>query len=177
VQASGVDEGPCGVEQPRQGLPQLRRVEVGGKVAFDVTDGAFEHVEPVAQRVELRTCEHQLVFTQPELVGPVAGLVVPLTAALTAVLAGPAPGCRRRQRASAPAARSARGGLPGRAARSIGAALGRVLPWVVSAPSLRHCDGSYSWGGWCGWMVGLKGAVTRGYKRPDSVAAVSVSAR
>ena len=44
---SGVDERPGGVEQPSQRLSQLRRVEAGGEIAFDVADRALEHVEPV----------------------------------------------------------------------------------------------------------------------------------
>jgi hypothetical protein len=83
---SGVDERAGRVEEPCEGVAQLRRVEPRGQVAFDVTDGAFEHVEPVAQRVELAACEHELVLAEAEFRGPVPSLVVTLTATLAAVL-------------------------------------------------------------------------------------------
>jgi hypothetical protein len=88
---SGVDEGPGGVEQPRQHVSQLRRVEPGGEIAFDVPDRTLEHVQPVAQRLELGSREHELVLTQAELCGSVASFVVPLTTTLTAVLTRAAP--------------------------------------------------------------------------------------
>jgi hypothetical protein len=86
-----VDQGTSRVEQPRQGLPHLGGIESGREITFDVADRAFEHVEPVAQRVELRTRHHQLVLAEPELGGPVAGFVMPLPAALPAVLTRAAP--------------------------------------------------------------------------------------
>ena len=83
-----MDEGAGRVEEPGEGVAQLGRVEPRGEVAFDVPDRAFEHVEPVAQGVELAACEHQLVLAEPELRGPVPSLVVTLAAALPAVLTG-----------------------------------------------------------------------------------------
>src|SRR5260221_9358754 len=101
---SGVDQGFRGVEEPGQRFPQLRRLEPGCEVAFDVGDRALQHVEPVAQRVELRTRQHQLVFAEPELVGPVPSFVVTLAAALAAVLAAPPPPPRRWARPRRPPA-------------------------------------------------------------------------
>ena len=102
---SRIDKWTGRVEQPRQGLTQLRRLEPGGKVAFDVADGAFEHIEPIAQRIELRACDNELMLTEPELVGAVTRFVVTLPATLPAVLTGSSLRCRGRQRAPAPPAR------------------------------------------------------------------------
>jgi hypothetical protein len=150
---SGVDERSGGIEEPRQGLPQLGRLEARGEVAFDVGDRALEHVEPVAQRVELGTCDHELVFTETELLGAMTSFVVPLPAALTAVLARPASGGCRRQRPPAPPARRARGTMPTRPAGPFGRADVRRSPWVVTCPNFRHCDGSYQSGRCCWRMV------------------------
>jgi hypothetical protein len=85
-----------GFEQPTQRFTELCGIEFGVEVAFDISDRALEHVEPIAQRFELGACEHQLVFAQPELGGAMTSLVVPLPAALAAVLPGPASRrCRR----------------------------------------------------------------------------------
>jgi hypothetical protein len=91
-----MNEGPRGFEQPAQGFTELCGIELGGEVALDVSDRALEHVEPIAQCFELRAREHQLVFAKAELGGSMTSLVVPLPAALAAVLTRPTPGGRRR---------------------------------------------------------------------------------
>jgi hypothetical protein len=68
-----VHDGPGRVEEPREGFPQLGRVECGiREVALDIADGALEHVQPVTQGIELGAREHQLVLTEAELGGALA---------------------------------------------------------------------------------------------------------
>jgi hypothetical protein len=140
---SGVHKRFRGVEQPRQRFAQLRPFEPGREVAFDIGDRALQHVEPVAQRVELRTCEHQLVFAEPELVGPVTSFVVTLTATLAAELARPATRSCGRQGPSAPPARCARVRRPARRSAVRATPVGR-LPRILLLPRLCHSDKTVS---------------------------------
>ncbi len=77
---------------------------VVGEIRFDVLERLAQHVQPVAQLVELRPGDDQLVLVEPSFGRPAAGLVIPLTARALAELAGPAHAGGRLEAAPAPTA-------------------------------------------------------------------------
>ena len=75
-----------GLKQPFERCPEVSggRVNARVEISFDIVNGALQHVDLVAQRVELLACHDELVFAEAEFIGALPGDPVPLTASLRA---------------------------------------------------------------------------------------------